>query len=307
MGQVLHDKDAKPIDEKVVEAVRGLTGDAARALEEIVNAIEDAKAAGVKDPNLRQIIHQVFMRSVREYFTMRMRSTKLPPSLLEYYRASSHPERIALSSEFPSRQMLLDEALRQRRSIRDYAKEPMPLEQLAEILRAALGKTGEEDGYGVRDLPLFPYPSIGGLSAIEVGVVAQRVQGLEPGYYIYDQVGFNLVPKIRGDLRLAMQDVTFESEWLLFAPVIIVLVHRASKFEWKYHTRGYRLSHIDMGAALQNLYLSAWASGIGVCAVAGFLDEPINRLLGYDGRDSYVSLIVGMGAPARPLGDTPSG
>ncbi|HZB47793.1 MAG TPA: SagB/ThcOx family dehydrogenase, partial [Mycobacteriales bacterium] len=188
-----------------------------------------------------------------------------------------------------------------RRSIRDYAKEPMELATLASVLRAAVGKVGEEDGYGVRALPLFPYPSTGGLSAFEVGVLAQRVDGLEPGYYLYDQVGYQLVPRIRGDLRLALQDVTFESEWLLYAPVVLVLVHRARKFEWKYHTRGYRMAHLDMGAALQNLYLSAWASRVGTCAVAGFFDEAINTLLGYDGIDDYVSLVVAMGEPATPL------
>lgn len=283
------------------EKIAALPDQVRAAVDEILASIDDVVASGIDDPNLRQIIQRVFVRSVNEFFTASRESTQLPAGLLPLYRASSDSAKVPLTDEFPDRAMPVDQALRHRRSVRDYSNEPMPLELLGEILRAAVGKTGTEDGYGVRDMPLFAYPSMGGLSALEIGVVAQRVEGLEPGYYIYDQVGFNLVPRIRGDLRYAMQQVTFESEWLQFAPIVLVMVHKAEKFEWKYHTRGYRMSHIDMGAAVQNLYLSAWASGAGMCAVAGFLDEPINELLGYDGVDSYVSLLMGLGQRARPI------
>jgi SagB-type dehydrogenase family enzyme len=281
--------------------VAALGPDTKAAVEEFLAAAEDIAAAGGSGPTLRQVLQRVFVRSVNEFFTARSGSMQLPREFLGYTRAAAGDNAVPLGGDFPEREALLDDVLRARRSIRDYAKEPMELATLASVLRAAVGKVGEEDGYGVRALPLFPYPSTGGLSAFEVGVLAQRVDGLEPGYYLYDQVGYQLVPRIRGDLRLALQDVTFESEWLLYAPVVLVLVHRARKFEWKYHTRGYRMAHLDMGAALQNLYLSAWASRVGTCAVAGFFDEAINTLLGYDGIDDYVSLVVAMGEPATPL------
>lgn len=288
-------------EQSVAEKVAAMTGQVRSAVEEILASIDDIQASGTEDPNLRQIVQRVFVRSVNEFFTADRESTQLPAGMLPLYRASSQGDKVALVKEFPDRPMPLDHILRRRRSVRDYSNRPMPLELLGEILRAAVGKTGTEDGYGVRDMPLFSYPSMGGLSAFEIGVVVQRVEGLEPGYYVYDQVGANLIPRIRGDLRYAMQQVTFESEWLQFAPAVLVMAHRAEKFEWKYHTRGYRMSHIDMGAALQNLYLSAWASGVGMCAVAGFLDEPINELLGYDGLNTYVSLLAGLGQPAAPL------
>lgn len=288
------------LDPEVVAALQDLGPEATSGLREFAEAMADLRGSGVSDPSLRQVIHQLFVRSVNEFFTVKRSSMQLPPALLRTFRASAAPDVVRLEDEEPDREPTLDDVLRARRSVRSYDKAPMPLETLATVLRAALGRNGQEDGYGVRDLPLFPYPSMGGLSAFEVGVVAQRVEGLAPGYYVYDQIGHALVPKIHGDLRLAVQDVTFESEWLLYAPVVIVLVGRAPKWEWKYHSRGYRIVHLDMGAAMQNIYLSGWASKVGVCAVAGFIDEAANTLLGYDGVDEFVSLFFGVGAPATP-------
>ncbi len=298
-GQDVLIQDATALE--LTRRIADLGPQAHAGLEEFVAAAEDAAAAGVADPSLRQVVQRVFVRSVAEFFTSTSRSMQLPRELLPLIRPSRAPGAVQLDADFPEREAVLDEVLRARRSVRDFASAPLPLETLATVLRAAVGKVAEEDGYGVRALPLFPYPSMGGLSAFEIGVLVQRVEGLEPGYYVYDQVGYQLVPRNRGDLRLALQDVTFESEWLLYAPVVLVLVHRAPKFEWKYHTRGYRIAHIDMGAALQSLYLSAWASRVGACAVAGFLDEAINELLGYDGIDEFVSLLVGLGEPASPI------
>ena len=89
---------------------------------------------------------------------------------------------------------------------------------------------------------MFRYPSIGGLNSIQVGIIVNRVDGLEKGFYVYDPVGHALTLKDRGDMRLAIQEVTFESEWLFHAPIMLVLMHDENKVSWKYKTRGYRFS-----------------------------------------------------------------
>lgn len=291
---------ASKIDPAVAAKLEDLGPESRRALEEFAASVEDL-AAQHEDPNLRQILHRVFVRSVNEFFTAENSSMQLPVELMRYIRPAQDDSAIALPAPDRERNADLDEIFTSRRSQRSFASHPMSLQTLGTVLGTALGKVDTEDGYGVRDLPLFPYPSMGGLSAFEVGVIVQRVEDVRSGYYVYDQVGHQLIPKIVGDLRLSLQEVTFESEWLLYAPVVLAVAGRAEKSEWKYHTRGYRIGHIDMGAAVQSLYLSAWASQIGACAVAGFFDEAVNSLLGYDGADSYVSLLMGMGEVATPL------
>lgn len=51
----------------------------------------------------------------------------------------------------------------------------------------------------------------------------------------------------------------------------------------KYGPRGYRLALFDVGHVSQNLNLCATALGLEVCAIAGFVDEAINSVLGLDG------------------------
>ncbi|MFV0375202.1 nitroreductase family protein [Microbacterium sp.] len=122
---------------------------------------------------------------------------------------------------------------------------------------------------------------------------------MEPGYYVYDKVGPRLVPRLRGDLRLSLVTATFESEWLFYAPVVFVLANDQAKVARKYKTRGYRISHLDQGALLQNLSLAATAHGLGACAVAGYFDEVLARTLGYAGTDTFIASLVAMGQPTR--------
>ncbi|MDN5586684.1 MAG: SagB/ThcOx family dehydrogenase [Brevibacterium sp.] len=195
--------------------------------------------------------------------------------------------------------MTLVEALSERRSVRDFGKGAIDFAELSGVLRLAAAKNGSEDGYGTRDLPLVPYPSIGGLDSNVLGVIINDVDGLEPGYYRYDSISHGLAPVMRGDMRLILQRNTFETEWIFFAPVVFVLNNCQSKVNWKYMTRGYRISHMDQGALLQNLYLASTAHGLGACAIAGFLDDELNEALRNTGTDQFVSALVAMGRPLQ--------
>lgn len=293
---------ADKLRHEIVDAMSRLPDEALLPMKELVDsALDTAESDRVDEVTLRRIVQRMFVRSVNEFFTAEHVSMQMTNERLDRFRASQDPRRIELPLDVAMVETPIDIVMSERRSARDYLATPLPLEEFSGVLKRAFGKNGSEDGYGVRDLPLFPYPSMGGLSAFDIGVVVQNVEGISRGYYRYDQVGHSLVPRISGDMRLALQDATFESDWLLYAPFVVVMVHDAAAFQWKYHTRGYRIAHIDMGAAVESLYLAAFSAGLSCCAVAGFLDEPINDLLGYDGYDKYVSLVLGVGRPATPL------
>lgn len=302
MSQSLMSLDLTRSDvEELASRLAALPAPGLAHVKEFLATLDDLSAAGLPEPSLRQAVQRLFARSVQEFFTIKRRSMQLPESLLPLFRAEEGAA-IALPEDDDDRAACLDEVLRSRRSVRNFSSQPLTLTELGTVLRRAAGCVGHEDGYGVRALPLFPYPSMGGLSSLEVAVVAHRIENLDPGYYRFDQVGMQLVSRIRGDMRLAVQDVTYETEWLMYAPAVIVLAQKAEKFDWKYHTRGYRMSHLEIGAAMQNIYLSAWASQLGVCALAGFLDDEANKLFHYDGVDTCVTLMLAIGHPSIPLG-----
>lgn len=266
------------------------------SLEECLAAITDLTDTGV-DPLLRRVIHRLFERSVAEFFSDETAtSTQLPAHLVRYTvpdpQARPLPEP---GEELPAG---LVETLSRRRSRRNFANRAMGARELGDMLHLAVARNGVEDGYGTRDMPLFPYPSIGGLDAVEIGVVVNRLEGFEPGYYRYDKIGHGLVPVLRGDMRMALVNATFESEWLFYAPVVLVLANNQAKVSWKYKTRGYRISMLDLGAALQNLYLSSTAHELSCCAVAGYDDAALNALLRHPVGDLAVGALVAVGPPA---------
>lgn len=280
----------------VAERWQSLSSAARAAVLETIDAAVDVEE-GTQKASLGRIVHRVFERSVQEFFTSERQSTQLPPELIRH--CLPHPGGIPLPDVEADSDVRLTDVLASRRSVRSFEQGSLTSEDLSRILRPAAGVTDWEDGYGVRGIPKLPYPSIGGLDSNELGVLAFNIEGIEPGYYIYDKVAHALVPKLRGDMRLSLVSATFESEWLFYAPVVFVLANDQEKVAWKYKTRGYRISHLDQGALMQNLALTATAHGFGACPVAGYFDEVLARTLGYEGTDTFIASLVAVGRPTR--------
>lgn len=268
------------------------------AIREVIESAVDVVNERSGEPaSLAEIIQRVFVRSVAEFFTSQRQSTQLPTDLLDYI--SARDDAISLPPPADKLDVALSDVLNARRSNRNFSNEPVTLDELSTLLHFAAGRRGVEAGYGVKDMPLFRYPTIGGLNSVDVGIIVNRVDGLEPGFYMYDPVGHALVLRDRGDMRLAVQDVTFEGDWLFHAPLVVTIIHNQDKVAWKYKTRSLRFSHVDLGALTQNFYLVATASGYSCCAVAGFFDEAINNFFKLDGSRQFVSLLIGIGPAGR--------
>jgi SagB-type dehydrogenase family enzyme len=278
---------------EIGEVLAALPPKARAAVAEVAASAADAARIGSSDPSLAHVLQRVFVRSVAEFFSAQRQSTRMPDEQVRHILPD--PEATNLPAPEEELPTALSEVLLRRRSVRNFASRPFPLEELSTLLHHTAGRRGVEAGYGIRDVPLFRYPSIGGLNSVEVRVIVNRVAGLEPGHYVYDPVGHALRLVSRGDMRLSLQDVTFEAEWLFHAPVVIVLAHDQTKVSWKYKTRGYRFSHVDLGAVMQNVYLVATAMELSCCAAAGFFDEGLNDLLGLDGIERFASLVMGVG------------
>ncbi len=80
--------------------------------------------------------------------------------------------------------------LARRRSGRDWSQAAVPLAALSALLRRALGLI-EEMPAGPDGLVRLrrPYPSGGALSALVAELAVDRVEGLAPGFYRYDEAG----------------------------------------------------------------------------------------------------------------------
>ncbi len=187
--------------------------------------------------------------------------------------------------------LTLEEALRRRRSVRQYAPRPLTLAELGQLCFAAQGVTGQ-----YRDRYLRTAPSAGALYPFELYPVVHRVEGLEPGVYHYNLQDHSLTVLDVGDFRQALWRAGLEQEVLAEAGVVFVLAAVVDRVRFKYGERGWRYVYMEAGHISQNIYLQATSLGLGSVAVGAFFDDEIHRLVGMDGQEETAIYLHAVGA-----------
>ena len=77
--------------------------------------------------------------------------------------------------------------------------------------------------------------------------------------------------------------------------VTFIWVSDIYKTVWRYKERSYRYAMLDAGHVCQNLYLSAGTIAAGVCAIAAYDDDLINKLLKIDGESQFTTYVATLG------------
>ncbi|MCB9491800.1 MAG: SagB/ThcOx family dehydrogenase [Dehalococcoidia bacterium] len=190
----------------------------------------------------------------------------------------------------------LADVLLARRSRRELSA-PIGLGDLGVLLRLALGPSAViEDEEGLPVQALRTWPSGGGLYPIEAYVVAQRVEGLDPGVYHFNPIAEaleRLAPA--GDVDAVLRDGFFWQDFLVDASAIVVLGAVFHRTVSKYGERGYRLVLLDAGHVGQNLVLVAELLGLPSLPISGYCDDALGEALGLDGVDEAVVHTVALG------------
>jgi SagB-type dehydrogenase family enzyme len=162
--------------------------------------------------------------------------------------------------------LTLEEALAQRRSVREFRDVSLTLEELGQLLWAVQGIT-HPAGYRTA-------PSAGSLYPLEIyGVTQERM-------YHYDPVRHRLSLHQQGDLRLALFNAALQQEPVLKAPAVFVISAVYERTEKKYRKeRSPRYVHLEAGHAAQNLLLQAVALDLGAVPVGAFVDNKVKEVL----------------------------
>lgn len=168
----------------------------------------------------------------------------------------------------------IEETLAKRRSIREYADEPLRIDEVMQLLWAAQGITKPE--YGFRTAP-----SAGGTYPLEIYLVARHlgVTGLEAGIYRYEPRDHTLVKIIGGDFGDQLMAAALDQEWVGAAPANFVITAVFERTTAKYGERGVRYVWQETGHAAQNIYLQTVALGLGNVVVGAFDDTEVQRIL----------------------------
>jgi SagB-type dehydrogenase family enzyme len=205
-----------------------------------------------------------------------------------------YPEASKVSLEPPALEegMPIWEAVSGRRSIRNFAREPLDQAELSQLLWAAQGITREAVNWRFRAAP-----SAGALYPVETYLSVQNVGGLEPGIYHYSSREHAISILKEGDFRARLAEAALGQDFLADAGVVFCWTAVFARSAWKYAERAYRYVYLDAGHIAQNVALAAVALGLGSCQIAALYDNEINALLSVDGEEESILYLTAVGRP----------
>lgn len=174
--------------------------------------------------------------------------------------------------------MILEDAIRKRRSLRNYSKKAITLSQLSQLVFAAQGVTGKTYGQLLRTTP-----SAGALYPFEIYLIVNSVDDLQRGIYHYSVQRHALELIKSGDFRNDITKAGLDQDMLGDSSVTFVFAAIFDRLRHKYGERGVRYAYMEAGHISQNIYLQATSLGLGSVGVGAFLDENLNKLIGLDG------------------------
>jgi SagB-type dehydrogenase family enzyme len=191
-------------------------------------------------------------------------------------------EVIDLPTPRPKSAISVEEALKNRRSIRRYENTPMTLAEMSQLLWAAYGITMTRE-----NMPAFlrgglrTAPSAGALYPLELYVVVRNVTGIPAGVYWYKSEVHKLVRISEDDKWDALSEAAFHQPHFKTAAAAIVYSAVFERCTVKYGQRGReRYVCMDLGHSSENVYLQAQALKVGTCAIGAFNDLWLKQAIG---------------------------
>jgi len=199
--------------------------------------------------------------------------------------STAQPEpTLALPAPTVAGEVSLEEALAQRRSVRDYGDEALGWAEVGQLLWAAQGRTQQNGGGRTA-------PSAGGTYPLEVFALTAE------GVFRYLPEEHAVEVAAAEDRRRALQEAALGQEWVGRAPLVLVVVGVVERTAERYGGRAERYVILEAGHAAQNILLQAVALGLGAVPVGAFDDGAVRRVLAMSA--SWTPLyIIPVGRPA---------
>ena len=166
----------------------------------------------------------------------------------------------------------VEQALLERRSVREYKDEPLTLTEVSQLLWAAQGITDPRRDFRTA-------PSAGVLYPLEVYAVIGDTTGVATGVYKYNSHKHELVKVRNGDVRDKLTIAALGQTWVGEGAIVIVFSTVYERTTQKYGDRGIRYVHIEVGHAAQNVFLQAVSLNLGTVVVGAFKDEEVKKIL----------------------------
>ncbi len=197
-------------------------------------------------------------------------------------------------ADFPD--MSLGEAIKSRRSCRNYANTDIKLSELATILKT---------GYGIKGITIFEnmeffermIPSGGGLYPLELYLIVNRLENVPQGVYHH-----SIRPPALEQItalefhKFYISQLFMNQPYVADSGVILVVSSLFERNMKKYGDRGYRYMLYEAGHLFQNINLVATALGLGTLNLGGFFDHELAKLLKIDMEEEIPLYAMAIGA-----------
>ena len=181
-------------------------------------------------------------------------------------------------------EMALEQAIANRRSVREFTDEALSQSEISQLFWAAQGIT---DQRGLRAAP-----SAGALYPLELYVA------LPDGTYHYLPRSHAIQLVSERDLREDLWEAGLKQDALRQAPAIFVVAAVYERTEAKYGDRAQRYVQMEAGHAAQNLLLQAVVLDLGAVPIGAFYDDQVQASLGLPA-DHRVLYLIPVGHPLR--------
>ncbi|MBU3093525.1 SagB/ThcOx family dehydrogenase [Clostridium sp. CF011] len=246
-------------------------------------------------------------------------NTQLCKAMSKTYKEYPNNKSIDLDKEFEKSNLSFEDTIINRRTTRAFSGGSITKNELSKLLYLTYGITisfkafGQHGGFfhspeyvvGPKAIDTANdydgYQSFrasasgGGLYPLEFYVVINNVESIAKGLYHYNVRMHKLELLKEGDLVDKFSDLTFNEEWQKKASVHFIITSMMDRTRFKYLERGYRFVNIDLGHAMENLYLTATSCKLGCAAIGGFYDDEVNKFLGINAINETTMLIANVG------------
>jgi SagB-type dehydrogenase family enzyme len=176
------------------------------------------------------------------------------------------------SLETSQKGVSVEDAIYNRKSIRDYTDESMPISKLTSLIDYSFYRKDPFTNNLV-------FPSIPGNLPIEAVLSVTDVNGLADGLYSfnYNIRDYHLLSNEAR--RVEIYENSLEQQWVLDAQVVLIFMVNNTKlgespFDPEIHST---LGNYELGTIAQNVYLEAYSLNLGTVVVGAFSDNGIRN------------------------------
>jgi SagB-type dehydrogenase family enzyme len=240
----------------------------------------------------RKYLKNQELPGMSEIETDQMKGLPLPPIQKPYPKDAElldliHPEQFNLGN------MPLIEAIRNRRSRRNFTQESLTLEELSFLLWAT---QGVEKLIHTGLVTIRTVPSGGAMHPFETYLLINRVNGVNPGLYRYLALNHKLLKLYsEADLPPRINEASNGQNFVGESAVVFVWTVRPYRTEYRYGEDSLKDILISVGHICQNLYLACESIGAGTCAIVAYNQKLLDNFVGVDGENEIALYLAPVG------------